>query len=321
MTIFDLAFTIGRIAVISIGILGSILSFIVFSRKKFQNNSISTYCRALAVFDCLSMIQLIQDVYRLINQITSLYDLNDVSCKIFYYIWMQYTSIPGWILVAFSVDKMLNMRASKPNILKSKLFQWSVIAGIVIFHSLIYIELLISLKIETMMDFNMCNFAFLDYFMTFVYAQLALSCVIPFTIMIFTSAYTIRLLIKSRATLKRNGNAYKKRRIRDFKYAISSLVFNVYFIAFKTPFMISPLLPENDDYEYFFFVSMFLFIFNCSSTFFVHLTTNSIFRREFFEMFKFKSSTNRIANINNNTCTANQVLTCQKKVLTFNSFY
>lgn len=56
-----------RITVISLELLGNIISFMVFSRKTFRNNSISTYFRALAVFDCLTIIQLIKDVYKLIN--------------------------------------------------------------------------------------------------------------------------------------------------------------------------------------------------------------------------------------------------------------
>jgi hypothetical protein len=206
---------------------------------------------------------------------------------------MQYASIPGWILVAFSIDKMLNMRASKPNILKSKLFQWSVVAGIVLFYICLYFVLLITLKLEPMMGIYLCNLVTRDYFNAFVYVQITMTCAIPFIIMITTSVITIKLLLKSRASLKRNANAYKKRRIRDMKYAISSIVFNVYFIVFKMPFAISPLIPDEN--LYFLTVSLFLFIVNCSSTFFVHLATNSIFCSQLLVIFRFiKPLNNRI---------------------------
>lgn len=106
-----------------------------------------------------------------------------VTCKLFYFLSMQYSSITAWILVAFSIDKMLNMRTSPPNILKSKLFQWSVVHAIFLFHFLLYIELLISLKLEPLFlipEIQICNFAFLSYFYPFLYAHLADSCVIPF---------------------------------------------------------------------------------------------------------------------------------------------
>lgn len=281
--------TVIEIAVISVGIIGNILSFIVFSRKKFQKNSISTYCRALAVFECLGIIQLIHDVYRFIDEKTFFYDLSDFNCKIFFYLWMEYMSIPGWILVAFSIDKMLNMRVSKLNILKSKLFQWSVVAGIVLFCIFSYFALLISLKLEPKMGVFLCNLSFLNYYEGFAYVQMTMSCAIPFTIMIMTSIVTIRLFWKSRSFLERNGNSFKKRRIT--KYAISSIVCNLFFVFFKMSLMMYPLLPSTD----FLYISIFLFIINCSSTFFIHLVTNSIFRCELLVIFRFKKpSANRI---------------------------
>ena len=288
----NFAILITEITVISIGIFGNILSFIVFSRRKFQKNSISTYCRALAVIDCLSITQLIQDVYQFINQTTYFYDLSDVTCKLFFYVSIQYTSIPGWILVAFSIDKMLNMRTSPPNILKSKLFQWSVVAGIVLFYICLYFVLLVTLKLEPIMGIYLCNLSTLDYFEVFVYVQIIVSCAIPFAIMIIASTVTIRLLWKSRSLLERNGNAFRKRRIRETKYAISSIVFNLFFVAFKMPFMVSPLIPDHN--FYFFCVSLLLFIINCSSTFFLHLISNSIFRSELLVIFRFKNN-NRIS--------------------------
>ena len=283
-TLFYFPLTITEIAVISVGIIGNVLSLIVFSRKKFRKNSISTYCRALAVFECLGIIQLIHDVYRFIDETTFFYDLSDFNCKIFFYLWMEYMSIPGWILVAFSIDKMLNMRVSKPSILKSKLFQWSVVAGIVLFCFFSYFFLLISLKLERKMGIFLCNLSFLNYYDAFAYVQMTVSCAIPFTIMIMTSFVTIWLLWKSRRLLERNGNDYKKKRIRDTKYATSSIVCNLFFVTFKMPLMIYPLLSST----HFLYISIFLFIINCSSTFFIHLVTNSIFRYEFLVIFRFK---------------------------------
>ena len=81
---YGIAMTICRLTLTSMGVAGNIMSFIIFSRKTFRNNSISTYCRALAVLDCLILIQLIADVYSFIN-LTYFYNINDASCKLFYY--------------------------------------------------------------------------------------------------------------------------------------------------------------------------------------------------------------------------------------------
>ena len=275
--------------IISLGIIGNIISFIVFTRKAFRNNSISTYCRALAVADLFIIVELINNVFNYINK-TKIYNINEPTCKVFYYLSMQYTSIPAWILVSFSIDKMLNMKMSPPNILKSKRFQWSLVLGIFLFHFVLYSELLIILKLEKTSPLNSyaCNFGMFDNYYPFVFAHLTENCVIPFSIMIVTSIVTIKKLIESRRSLERTGRiGNKQRKNRDMKFAISSLTFNLVFIAFKMPFFITNIIYH----EIFFQVAFILFLINCSFNFLIHFITNSIFRREFFVIFKHSNRT------------------------------
>lgn len=122
----------------------------------------------------------------------------------FYYLSLQYTGIPGWILVAFRLTKC-SIWELPPRLLKSKLFQWSIVSIIVLIHILLYIELLISLRLEPFYldpKIYVCNFPTLSYFYPFLYTELAETCVIPFLIMIMTSTITIRLLLKSRQSLE-----------------------------------------------------------------------------------------------------------------------
>ena len=280
---FKITVIISKIVIITVGMLGNIISFIVYSRKTFRNNSISTYCRALVVSDCIAIIELISSILSFMN--TTIYNINESTCKVFFYLSIEYGSIPAWILVAFSIDKMLNMKTSPPNILKSKVFQWSLVLGIFLFHFVLYSELLIILKLVKIptLDIYICNFGAFDYYDLFLYAHLAESCLIPFSIMIVTSFVTIKQLIESRRSLERTSRlGNKQRKIRDMKFAISSLTFNVFFIVFKIPFLISNTIYR----EIFFQVSFILFLINCSSNFLIHFVTNSIFRREFFAIFK-----------------------------------
>ena len=170
------------------------------------------------------------------------------------------------------------------NILKSKLYQWSVVLSLFVFSFLFYSELLVTLKLVKNSSFNIyvCNYGMFDYFsIPFLYDQLVGHCVIPFSIMIVTSIITIKQLIESRRSLERTGRiGNKQRKIRDMKFAISSVAFNVVFIAFKMPFLFSYILNYTD--SLFHYVAFTMFLINCSSNFFIHFVTNSIFRREFF---------------------------------------
>ena len=293
---FNKAILISRITIVSIGLIGNILSFIIFSRKTFRNNSISTYCRALAISELLLIVQLILDVYELVYN-NHLHNVSDGACKIMYYLSIQYGAIPGWILAAFSIDKMLSIRTHQILLLKDKRFQWSVVAVIAILNLIFYVEILISLRLVPIFFFPtplfFCELATISYFFAFIIALIVESCLIPFLIMLVSSIVTIRCLFKSRLIVERFGNVDLQRRKRDKKFAISSLILNVVYILLKSPFFVFYIIyaknPFGNTY-YFFNVSFLLLLVNCSATFFVHLFTNSIFRREFFKLFRLRGS-------------------------------
>jgi hypothetical protein len=236
---FNKVILISRITIVSAGLIGNILSFIIFSRKTFRNNSISTYCRALAISELLLIVQLILDVYELVYN-NHLHNVSDGACKIMYYLSIQYGAIPGWILAAFSIDKMLSIRTHQIPLLKYKPFQWSVVTVIAILNLIFYAEILISLRLVPIFffpTFFICELATISYFYALIIALIVKSCLIPFLIMLVSSIVTIRLLFKSRLIVERFGNVDIQRRKRDKKFAISSLILNVVYILLKSPFL------------------------------------------------------------------------------------
>ena len=233
---FDNVMRYVKIVMVSIGLAGNIITFIVFSRKAFMKNSIRTYCRALAVSQCLTLIQLITDVNYLVNK-TTLLNINDGWCKAVMYIQTENNAIPGWILVAFSVDKTLSMRRIQISILRNKWFQRLVIAIIVVFNLLLYIEIPITISLRQYSNYVKvlyCDFATLDYFTVFIVINLLESTLIPFGIMMVSSVVTIRVLYKSRRSLEKTGNVNRERKSRDAKFAITSIAFNFMYMVLKT---------------------------------------------------------------------------------------
>lgn len=281
-----------KIAMISTGIIGNLITVIIFSRKAFMKNSISTYTQALAISQCLILIQLIIDVNSLVNK-TQLQNLNDGWCKAVMYIQTETNAIPGWILVAFSVDKTLSMRRIQISLLKNIWFQRLVIAIIVVFNLILYIEIPITIKLQQYSNYVKilyCDFATLDYFTVFIVINLLESTLIPFAIMMISSVVTIRLLYKSRRSLEKAGNVNRERKSRDAKFAITSIAFNFMYMLLKTPNFVWYILYANkiSMSPYFLSISFFLFLVNCSATFFVNFATNSIFRRELFILFRLR---------------------------------
>ena len=300
---FDSVMRIARIVVVSTGLIGNLISFIIFSKKTFLNNSISTYCRALAVVQCITLIGLINDVHYLVNGYYLMIS-SDGMCKAIMYLTNEYSAIPGWILVLFSIDKMINMRTKKLPILKKKWFQWSIVAGVILINALIYLEIPILLQLKTYSTFYnilLCDISTLSFFNPLLIGILLEANIIPFVIMMFTSIVSIRLLIRSRNSLERVGNVDRHRRSRDNKYAVSSIAFNIVFVGLKLPLTIFYILYANNiSVSYYYLqISLLLYTFDCSSSVFVHLATNSLYRSELLVLLRLRSEQNAQSTVSN----------------------
>ena len=129
-----------------------------------------------------------------------------------------------WIMVAFSLDKLLCMRAKTILILKKKWFQWSIVAGIILINTAIYIHMPILMKRrEIFPGYFMCDLSTINLLNVNIIVNLVESSFIPFILIAITSVITTRMLIKSRNAVMKTGKVSKERKSRDRKFAISSL--------------------------------------------------------------------------------------------------
>ena len=233
-------------------------------------------------------------------------DQSDSLCKLIFSIPIYLSNIYPWIMVAFSVDKLLGMRVNSIAIVKKRWFQWSIVAGIVSFNLALYgfIPILIR-RGEIFPGYFICgitNTGF-EYTLYMIFNLLEAS-LIPFITMIVTSILTFRMLIKSRKSIERNGKLSRDRKTRDMKYAISSLTLNIIFIICRLPGTVFFILSGFYSYfnVYLYMVSSLMFFINVSSSLFIHLVTNSVFRREFFYFFSFsKRNGETLSNLTSRT--------------------
>jgi hypothetical protein len=293
--IFSYNVCILLIVIITIGILGNIISIIVFSRKTFAKNSISTYCRALAFFECFTAYQLVICIFFINNVYISA--LSNISCKLSNFANIGISSIPGWILVAFSLDKLICVtQTQKYRFLKKKSYQLGIVAFLAIFNCLLYIEIPILINIQSItlapnITSMQCDASTIPSASLLFAIYVIEANFIPFLIMILSTIFTVRSIVRSRLNLEQTSNhsaSLVRRRIRDTKFAVNSIVLNVIFILFKTPAALSFIITIEDflTHQYFLRASLIPFYLNFSISFFVHLATNSIFRSELKLMLK-----------------------------------
>ena len=199
--IFSFATTITQVSIIGIGLIGNLLSIIVFLRNTIRNNSISTYCISLAIVECLTLFQLINDIFYLTSN-DYLINKSEAYCKLIYITATLLSSIQPWIMVAFSVDKLLSMRTRSIPILKKKWFHWSIITGIVLFHIAFYIYISILIRLgEIFPGYFICDLSTLGFFQVHMILTILETYIIPFIILVITSILTIRKLVKTRISV------------------------------------------------------------------------------------------------------------------------
>ena len=308
MSTATFTYTISTISAITIGIgfIGHVISIIVFLRKPFRANSISTYCIALAIVECLALVKFVQNIAVIAYNINNLNDVSEELCKSLNYIATLLVSIQPFIMVVFSIDKLLSMRTRSFPILKKKWFQLSIVAAIVLFNMAIYIYFPILLKRrEAAPGRFVCDLTAMSFFTILMTEALIQTFILPFGILIITSVLTIRQLYRSRYLIERVGNVGKDRKSRDAKYAITSVTLNIMFIVLKLPYLVFYVLNAYFLYfnVYFLNISAYLFYLYASLGFFVHLATNSVFRREFLLLFRLAKingaiSSNTVSNTN-----------------------
>ena len=278
-----------------LGVLGNIITFIVFCRPVFRKNSISIYCSTLALFDSYIIVQLVADFSLFFNNVFPPDD-SEAWCKLYNYISTAFSAIPAWVLVMFSLDKFWNMKTNNRfGFIKKRWFQVIVVLLNVVIHLLFYCEILILLNRRSIRQNTAysCDFQYMNYFIIFNGIYLVESNILPFIIMIVTSVLMTKALVSSRRKVQGNNTAgtssnIKSRKSRDFKFAVTSLTFNIVFIVLKMPLTIYYLLyvAGLDAGSYYYQISTVLFYTNSSINILVHLTSNSIFRTELWILIK-----------------------------------
>ena len=266
-----------------IGILGNIISFVVFARKTFRKNPVSIYCCALALFDVISLsFSSVMDFYYILynNFIRS---NSDAICASFGYGYFAFSSIPSWILVAFSIERTLNLK-KVTNAKKKLAVHFSIVLAIILSHLLLYIEIPIYLRLFPRKVNNITLYACEPTTLSFGNAMNVVynieSSALPFLIMIISSLITIKMLRDSRRQVEMMGSVAEKRKSRDRKFAITSITFNVLFIVLKMPYLVCISIGFYYVNYYVYQVSYAMFFLNFSINFFVHFFSNSIFRKE-----------------------------------------
>ena len=129
-----------------------------------------------------------------------------------------------------------------------------------------------------------------DYQIIAFWMDLVNRVVLPFIFMFFFSVLLIYSIFKSRKNVVDSFISSRNKKFQKLKrLAITSMFMNIAFISLELPMTITLLIQDTTTawtvYSQF---TYYVFYMSYSVNFYVMFMSNSLFRKEFFEIFRFK---------------------------------
>lgn len=272
-----------------IGIIGNFYTFCVFTRRGFSNLSISFYAKIMSINDIIVLTLTIDNWTKFMFD----FDLSltsPIMCSLLDYSNVTLTSISIWLLALIAFDLWLNISQPIYNAtLKKPKFKVALV-------TLIYI----------------CNFMFhlpmaLNYMLVHDNQTNTYTCVAKssdagslISWLIFGNIFSVSFvinnllvvmiwiaLVRSRRILTVTNNPDRIK--RDNKFGVTSIILNMTCFVFKMPLSIFFIVANYLNLDFLTFQIVFnicltMFVLDNASEFFIYMSVNSIFRKEFWAM-------------------------------------
>lgn len=279
-----------------LGLIGSAISIVVFSRRRFAMKPIGVYCKCIAIFDLFIVVNFLVNITELILN-HSIFDRYNFVCKFVTFISTAISPMPGYILAVFSLDQFIS--ASNINIkhrfsfTRTKRFQYALISAIFLVHCLIYSPVFVLVSVRNESSILVCK-AENNVLPIMLLVE---SSLLPFSVIITTTSLIVKRLVYAKRVMYRlrlidSNRRFQINNYRIIKYVFNSVIVNVIcmFLFFTTPLFFSCLLPRVNfaTSSLIDSICFFLFNLNFSLHFFVYLSFNSNFKCEFFLLIRSK---------------------------------
>jgi hypothetical protein len=283
------------IFIIIFGSIGNFLVYKIYSSAALEKYSISTYFRALAIFDNLTLVSLFS-VY-LTNQFGIDFSQSiEFFCKFQTYFAYTNGPISAWLMAVISLDRYINIVFSKRfPIIFNKYFQLGVICSIVAFNYVYYSFLtwnsyLVSSDNGT--NVTICNISY--NYVVIAWMDFFNSTVFPFLLMIVFSLALILSIQKARARIHANNDHRMSNvilNLRDRKFALTIILLNFLFLTFIGPvelFNIFDNFGFSVDnmvlYNLVAYATLQPYYLNYAIGFYAQMIVNKTFRKEFLRL-------------------------------------
>lgn len=282
----------------SIGLIGSVLMFAVYSQQSLRRLSVSVYFRYMAIVcftsNVFSFIQFDPS-----NPSKNFFFDFKVIYKISNFLTNLLVPISVWLEVLASLDRLVTILFPfRFKWIQNTYIQLVTIASIVIYNMLIYVYNLIEryfLFDIFQIARNVRNQKKLENIIRIV--DLMSSSVVPFIIMlgssivIFVGVVRVHRRIKS-SSIMFGISSSQRRLLRDIKFGLSMIILNVLFFIFIVAYRLHNLFhlnPFDEDTHIIYFLFFNKFFSDLSEyyyliNFYIQILVNSLVRKELFSI-------------------------------------
>ena len=280
---------------IVVGLLGNLISFLVFSRKKLKQYPLNYCFKLMTITDTICLINLLH--YTI--QVSFENDINlftDNFCQLSSYFSYVVCPIKGWILFGMSLERFYSIQyPSFKFVLKQKKFQYMCSIFVIMFNLVIYIPVWFFVGRAKNNECALVNhkvlLTVLNFFNETLVPYLGIACM---TALIGIAIFNIKSRVSNANSIVDARTA--RTNLKNIRFSIFSISMNllylfIYLLSF--PLVISRLTnlfmaKKIQKHDAFFTISMCFYYLNYSLPIFVYVGFHAAFREEIFTIFSFK---------------------------------
>lgn len=273
-----------KIPMHSLGLLGNILLWIVYSQGSLRKLSVSIYFRLVAIF-CAFQCLIFLIYYIFDESFSNIFKHSDLACRLIIYSYFLPTPIAGWFEVAASLDRFLTIVfPNKFTFIQRPIFQRIVVFAIIVYNMAFYFKNIFENNIEN-------NDCVLDLNNPVIILDFINAGVCIFMLMLILTISTFYGVVQAhkRVRLIINKDNLKRTRKRDIKFGVTMIVLNVLFFIMNFPYRLNMItfLPPFDQTAHpmaasvFITVLTYLFELYFCVNFYIQLAVNNVVRKEF----------------------------------------
>lgn len=295
------------IVVACVGTVANVFTFIVLSRRRFENYSFAFYSKVRVFMDIGVLLHSFRHFAAFV--LDSNIDLtSELVCKLAEYVAYIFGSMSVWLLTLMSFDRLVTIvYPNKFIIMKKKNTQLGLVVAMLLYSVCLYLTMPFYTSLSSRLAYDnrtntstyvlTCSIENESQSKLIYWIDLVNLMTVTFGINNVLAGIIIVFIFRSRKKFKTGKeNREKRATLRDRKFAINSIALNFKCFLCKMPLLFTLLITsyvtvDHETVQMLFTVSVTIFTIDNSSALFVNLMVNSIFYDEFMTMIGFKKRT------------------------------